>query len=914
MTPFLKIIADRIIEKHGSDLRDVTVVVPGKRAGLFLEKYLFEKLKKAFFVPKVVVLPEFFQSLVKVETAGKVELSLLLYEAHLQCAGSNAEPFESFHRWAASALDDFNDIEQSLVQPLTLFKDLRSIKEIENWSFNEEPLRPAQLKYLAFWNSLGDLYQKFNELQEQSGRWSYARLVRHAAEKRLTSPAKHTWFVGLASLTAAEKKVVDHHVAQNLATCLWDVDAYYINNIYHEAGSYFRKWPRKNELIDGNGFLEIPKKIIHGQSNSMYGEIHACISEIQKLSAEELNRSVVVVTDDKLIEPLLFNMPALPTKVNVALGLTVKHSNIGKAIQRIIGMHTGYIKSKGIYHAVFMGVLAEPSIGPYAGDLEKILAELSAKRIVHVDDQRLKDLSLNHDGIRELMFLFSSENQDPKVLLRHLSELCLNVQDNDEAELERESARTLIGLFGQCIGWMEKHNYLNTIAALRVLFSQVLSRESIHFTGEPLDGLQILGMVETRAVDFDNVFVVGANDDVFPGTMNYNSLIPYDVRLLYQMPMPSDKEVMYAYTFYRMISRSSRVWMFSSLLSSDFKVSEKCRYIPQLESELSAFNPISSITTERFAFDSQLPLPEPDAMPADDYARARMATLFESGLSPSALNTYINCPLDFYYKYILGLGEKDQVEEQIDSATFGSIVHHVLEIFYQKFIGSAPTKADFDELRKGLSEELDKAIVLNFGSAEDLRGMNFLARTIAEQMLLKIIQHEENEIDQREKEGLALQVVSIEDTLKAEVPLPQGHPISKLVLRGKTDRIDVTAGVVRIVDYKTGKVESKDVTIAKPIEAYTKGKHGKLLQLLAYIYLQRAQGTPLPNIRAALYSLKNFGEGYQYLNDKVNTEISEEQMKEFEDILIGLTTKMYNSTLFEHNEDADFCEYCNSKG
>ncbi|MCC6600746.1 MAG: PD-(D/E)XK nuclease family protein, partial [Crocinitomicaceae bacterium] len=415
------------------------------------------------------------------------------------------------------------------------------------------------------------------------------------------------------------------------------------------------------------------------------------------------------------------------------------------------------------------------------------------------------------------------------------------------------------------------------------------------------------GMVETRAIDFKNVFIVGANEDIFPGNLHSASLIPADIKRIYHLPDASQKESMYAHTFYRLLQRAEKVNLYYSSITSDFKGTEQSRFITQIELELSKMNPRISFRKHRVHIPDREKSNMHPGIENNEWSKNRLDKLFASGISPSAINCYNKCPMDFFYRYIIGIGEKEEMENHIDVSTFGSVVHHVLEKFFGKYIGNFPEEKELEDFKNHLQSYMDEAWEEHYSSARMDKGYNFLAATVAKEMLYKTINNEIEAQRSLKEQGKNIKIIAIEQPLKREVEGRKYGWDKPVSLRGKADRIDEVAGIIRILDYKTGKTEKKDVTW-KNDDIFTYEK-SKLLQLIAYVYMYCNEGQKPENVIAAIYSLKNFSEGLMIL-DPGSEPITEEKLFVFEEGLINWIKKVYDSPFFAHNPVSTYCEYC----
>ncbi len=917
MNGFLKDIARQIVEKHGTDLRGIAIVLPGKRAGLFLKKELYQHVGTSFFSPQIWTLPDLIKTLANAPTLSQTEQLLMLYKSYISILSDAHDNFETFSTWAPQALQDFGDVEQSLVQPDSLFRDLRDIKEIENWSFNQSPLSSSQNEYLHFWNRLGPLYSAFQEAQQQKGKYSYARLChilsKDVALRKIPQEISHLWICGLSGLSIAEKKIIDQLKEAKMATLRWDADRYYLENKQHEAGEFLRKLTSANDRITGNFFEELPKSIHVYQSSTGYGQALVAAELIEAIPINEIEDTAIIISDSSLLLPILQNLPDKGHAVNIALGLSLKNTPVMNLIRSlaILEHHRISKQDKGIYYRFLLKVIEQPALKSLMGSSARQIRKTIAKnRWIYFQTKHIELLLEDFPELNFLRSFLTKSFDDYNEWLDELStmlEVFLNQETTDT--FDSECLIRMQELLFEMKLILQELPELNQIRSLQVILQHLISKENITFKGEPLEGLQVLNMVETRALDFSNIIFVGANEDQFPGNLMDQSLIPFDLRAYYKLPLVFDKEISYGYTFYRAIQRARKVSFVTSAITSDFKGSEQSRYITQLELELCQMYPqnkIEHIRVESFK----------DTHPAsirainDSFSKERLQQMISSGLSPSAINKYIQCPLDFYYRYILQLGEEEGIDEGIDHALFGSVVHETLEVFFTPFISSFPTIEELEEFRNHAEDYL-LLVFKKYFNGEDLQfGENKLQVSLALQMLHQIIAFEIDALKKRKANNESLKIIALEENLKSEIPTEASGLPFPIVLRGKTDRIDLLNDTLRILDYKTGRVKENELSVfnAKTGQMNT---NGKVIQLLMYMHMASKHSLGDRTIRPAIFSMKNYKSGWMELDLGDNDLSQSEVLSFFEKKISDIVRDMLECTSFEHKSGSLYCEYCN---
>jgi ATP-dependent helicase/nuclease subunit B len=913
MSKFLQTVAKKLNAAHQGDFRDVVVVVPARRSMLFLQKYLSAEVGKTYWMPNTFIFPQFIEWMASRSIVSGAEALMDLYVCYRQTVSQPAT-FDIFSTWAATALKDFGDIDGSLANSKQVFSNLQSVREIDSWSFNSEELTSAQKQFISFWDELGKLYEAYSYYQSETERWSYNMLIRWLLEQGSFMEervrGKKVYFIGIASFSPAEMTLIEKVKSFSEVEILWDIDAYYIEDTMQEAGYFARKArERFGALSQASRSLTDSKTVIQVyETTTAIGQCYGAAELLSKMSAQELEQTCVVLADEKLAEPLLSSITREDVAINLAIGVPLNTTTIAQWIGTTLHIRQKLLQeNRGIYHKDFVEWLhLSVAVGVTSENVLHTKQVLIEQLWIYIQHDQLKSQIQAESRLAQLIgLLFEAKNDDVISNMRHHATVAAN--EAEQNSMERYTTRSMAALLDRLSVLLKRFDFLNEASTLHVLWNQLLSGEVLQYEGEPVNGLQILGLRETRALDFDTIILLGANEETLPGNVVQQSFIPFELRGYYKLPMPHEQEYMVAYMFYRLLQSPSSVHVFYSTISSDFKGTEQSRYITQIENELTNHNP--QITVQRY----QLKLADAayehssQSVKATPYVHQVLDRLFEKGISPSAINKFNACPLDFYYRYILGLGEEETIEEQMSAATFGSIVHHVLEKFFEAFKGAYPSVEDFEQLKSTLDERLNEAFEEIYATHTTGFGYNYLASKVAKDMLERFIGYELKLAKEREAIGVKPAIVDIEMSLRKEVPIQQYDWSKPVAIRGLVDRLETIAGQVRILDYKTGKVKDTDVRLNKPIADIMKSdKHGKLLQLLCYIYMYSKDGREPENMTAGFYSFVAHKNGFMMFEDKMTVE----KLHEFEQAFMDWVKQVYATEVFEHNPDSKFCEYC----
>jgi len=911
---FLQESAELIVERHGKHLEDVCIVVPGKRAGVYLRKELARILATPFIAPRIFTLPAFLEWGSGEILNSKTALLFQLYAAY-ESVTPQPESFHSFLKWGTTILDDFQDLDHTLTDPVAFFRELKNIRDIEHWSFSIEPLSPSQQSYSVFWDSLGPLYHAFHD-RFIGGERSYASLARSLAlgevslDVRLNST--FTWFVGLSSLTPAEERIVDALRESKKAVCLWDSDSWYIENEMHEAGAFFRKRLEKEDFKIPNHLAEGNLQLRIHQCTTSFGQVWAAHNRLAAMTKEQLERSVVVVTDDSLVHTLLRGLPELPCTVNVAMGMPLRNDPLFRLIHDLLLYHRQLSResSHGVYHIHFMRLLSSPLWEILTGESSQKCRDWITKGIkIYLRPTDITEFNVAFPGASSFSISWLTAPLSASQFVGEAITLINFIFDQSAKNpLQREVAHKLHKILQDVQAYVQTHSFLRDIASLNAVFQQLIGSETIAYGGEPLAGMQVLSMVETRAIDFDHVIVIGANEDQLPGGGHYQSLIPFDLRQFHGLPLPSDRDSTYSYTFYRLIQRASQVDLYFASIIADLKGSEQSRYITQLELELPKLAPRAHITRDRIVSPSPQKAAHHNAFPQTEFSRTRLLEWMKSGISPSAIGAYLRCPLDFYYKYILGIRELEELEEQMSEATFGDTVHQVMERFLSEFVGGFPETTDWQQFRESVDTRIGNVLTEKHPGHQHEFGFNRIQLEIMRDMILRLIDFEIEEHKNLIDRGAIHRIHSVEEVLSAELPASSYNWPVEIRMRGKADRVDEIDDHVRIIDYKTGSVKSSNVSAGKsPDEWFTENKE-KLIQILSYAYMYCSAGHDPARTDAALLSLRAVSEGYHSMEALKSAFPDWKNL--FEEQLVLFLKSIYDSDQFEHNSNSRYCEFC----
>ena len=955
MPPFLHKTAQYLHDTYRDSLSEVAVILPNRRAGLFLRKYLAGMLTNTSWAPVVFSIEDFIASLSGLKEAELIHCLVELYEVHREVEGEKAQSFDEFLNWGTQLLSDFNELDRYLADPEALFNYLDEVRIMTVWNPDNQPLTEFQQNYLKFYHSLLTYYTGLKARLLNKGQ-AYQGLIFRLGWKRLQQeeveiPRKRLIFAGFNALTTAEEKIIDFLVQRGDAELIWDADSYYVDDPKQEAGSFLRnwnrKWPDSAERWKFDDFKQDAKAIEVIGVPDVIGQVKLCGELLQQLSAEEIldERTAIVLPDERLLLPLLNSIPDEITDLNITMGLPLSQTPLADLLDRVLQMHSSAVRmnrrkaSGKFYYRDALKVLRHPYINRLAlASLEgnqfafqELVEKIKSGSLVFV---RRQDLVAEATGIfganldfLDLMFTPWESLPDAVKGLQLLVEGLVSAlsqetpeESSDAADtprVELEYAYAISRILHQLLQIVTEAKDYFTWDTLSKFLKQMLDATSLPFYGEPLKGVQIMGMLETRTLDFDRVILLSCNEGILPSGRTVQSFITYDVRRDFSLPLYSQKEAVYAYHFYRLLQRTKKAWLLYNTEPDQLGGGEVSRYVKQIQVELERYNP-KIIIKEDFL---STPLTIGEGYPAitiDKSGEIYDALIKKSsrGFAPTALNAYRSCSLRFYFSEIAGLKEPEEVEDTIDPRTLGSAVHDALMNLYLPFKGRVLTKENLKSMEPLIDGRIDEAFRKKFKGEGINTGKNMLLVEVARIMVRSFIRGEIEAVNKLTEKGETMTIVMLEQHMAKTLWISANGEDLEVRIKGFVDRVDRIGGTTRVIDYKTGSVNKKDVVVPAWEELITNPQLDKGFQLLTYAYLLAGDRSKTV-MQAGILSLKQQKQGLVAVSiqdeesGKKSEFINDQEIHEMEEVLRTILTDIYNPAIsFQQTNDPNICEYC----
>ena len=915
---FLDKIAQVIIRDYSDNLSNTVVILPNKRAKIFLIEALKNQIQNNIICPKIISIEDFIQEISAIRSIDSIELVFEFYEVYLKLTDvKSQQSFDLFANWAKMLLQDFNEIDRYLLDSNHVLSYLKDIEDIKKWGIEVENKTKLLENYIDFWKLLPNYYQTLYSHLLKKGIGYQGLIYREAVHKisAFSKSVPDTKYIiaGFNALNAAEEKIVQSLLASNQAKIYWDIDQAFLNDPYHDAGLFIRRFKEKWSHYKSNPFewiaddflkdkkniniIGTPKSI--GQAKIAGGIIDDLIANDPTISLEKV---AIVLGDENMLIPLLYSLPSSVKSLNITMGFSSKNNPAQILISKLFKMHTAAMSRNGknyvFYYKDVLGILTHPLIEPYSNTnaLVKTIIEFNYTFITH---QKIMELNPNPSDL--FLLLFGKWENGSLYALEGISQLLQIIKgnlsnNNEEEKITKAFVFSIFKVINKLISYYTKYDHINTIETLYAIYKQVIDLAEVSFEGEPLKGLQIMGVLESRVLDFETVIITSLNEGKLPAGKSQNSFIPYDVKRELELPTFKEKDAIYTYHFYHLLQRAKNVYLLYNTESDGMDAGEKSRFITQLQVEYKDKD-VHNINPSIYNAVVPEKANQPMVIPKSESVMVRLKEIAESGFSPTAITSYIRNPIQFYYDKILSIGGVDEVEENIAVKTLGIIIHETLEALYLPFIGKFISESDILNCIKQIDSEVLNQFKNVYKEGEIKKGKNLLTFEVVKRNVYNFLKVELDSI----VSGDSVKIITLEQRFERTFEHPSlPYPVK---IGGSVDRIELRNGVLRIIDYKTGKVDKGTVTLSTWTDLTKDIVNEKIIQILAYAFACEELAIDQP-MEAGIISFKNLKSGFLPFTFKegkeLNTIISKETIDQYlEQITILLVEILDENIPFE---------------
>ena len=922
--------------------------MPNRRAGLFFKKHYARLAAKTTWLPEIYSLEDFIVRLSGLTLVDNMTLLVEMYEAYSKIAKGKADDFETFLGRAPMIYSDFNEADLYLADARQLFTYLKDAKNISSWNPATGKLTESQGKYIDFYTSLYPLYDALSGKLLGEKKAYQGLIYRTVAESMDAIISKLQWskviFAGFNALTASEEKIIGALHEAGKADLLWDADRYYTENTTQEAGKFIRKY--KDLFKEARGFtdtencfledlkeieiISVPKNI--GQVK-VTGQILESIPDL----IQHPEKTAVVLADESLLMPLVISLPGNISDFNVTMGYPIKYTPVYNLADGYFNIHLNADRFSKLKPGEKEGVVTPENSRFYFRDLIKIINNpivycllnksgdtflqlkdilTKSNRIFYRKDQIL-ELIEDEKGKELFSLLLNNipEESDAILILDKITDLYTNLKTDDETaqfnQFEIYHSVELRKILKKLHDLCNLYPGISQKKIIYKLFRQVADSTTIPFTGEPLKGIQVMGLLETRLLDFENIIILSLNDEIIPSGRKINSFIPLDIKKLFGLPVYTDRDAIFAYHFYRLLQRSKKVFLLYNSEPGNFGSGDKSRFINQIINELPAYNSKIKITSKVLTPLVNINLKESDTeIPKTAEVIACLHELAAKSFSPSSLNLYRTCPLKYYLARIAHIEEPEELSETIDAATLGNIIHETLSDLYHPYLNRPLQAEDLNSMLKLADALADEKISSNYKDGDVDSGKNMLMSRIAKLYVKRFLNSEKNSIAELGEKNLSLEVLYLEQDFNTDVSFKNNLSIEKINLYGRIDRIDRFGDIIRLVDYKTGLIKPGDLKITDWHTLQADVKYSVPFQLMTYSYLFD-QKTQSGKLQAGVISFRNLSRGFAHLTCLGDDFISRNHIKDFSSLLEQILTDIFDTSRpFIQTTTKDNCNYC----
>lgn len=913
MSSFLHLLAADLIRKY-PNFEDITIIFPNKRAGLFLAEEISRLIERPTWMPKIITLSDFIQEHTGFQKADDLILTIKLYKTYRHITG-NQEKFEDFYFWGNMLLNDFDDVDKYLINAKALFSNLTALKELEDnfshlsaeqieaikkfWSsFNSGNYSKEQQEFLKIWDKLFLLYSTFRKsLATEKIAYEGMALrcfLEHIEEINLTGPIL---FAGFNALNQCEKQIFTHFQNSRQAFFYWDHDIYYSANEYHEAGKYIREnmklFPNELGKEYFNNFKHNGKKIEFISVPSSVGQAKLIPELTKEVTPEEYTRTAIVLCDERMLLPVMHSIPDQIQKINITMGYPAQNTSVASLIH-LLGELQKYLKNgkngNYYYYKPVIALLNHKLIKDSCpGEIDKITDYINQKNIVYVAGKYLRFNPITQE-------IFSADHQKTIDYILHILQLLSHSFEEEEEKIHPIEKEFIFNIYTQL------QSLQNTFAEEGIepddklylqIINKIIQSVTIPFSGEPLEGLQLMGLMETRMLDFKKLIILSANESIIPKNATIPSFIPYNLRFGFRLPTPEHQDALFAYYFYRLLQRAEDIHILYTTSVKGINSGEMSRYLYQIKYE-------SGLPVKENNFQNHISVSDHPLIEIKKTQRVlnKLAMTGESEthcLSPSALNTYIDCPLKFYFRYIADIREKEEITEELDHRLLGNIFHESAESLYSTVANKTITPEILDSFihNQALLDEHIKHSYLNFYDHQVSQlidsGSNELILTIIRKYLIQMFRYD--------RQFTPFRLISMEKKYCFPIRIGTAESAKTVHIGGVIDRIDETGTALRIIDYKTG----TDTTTFKNIESVFDGsnltRNKAAFQTLLYCLMAGHDKPHTKPLQPGIYSTKLlFDPNYNHLLkcDKDLITNFDRYKEEFEVLLKQLLEQIYS--------------------
>jgi hypothetical protein len=909
MKTFLDEIAEEIINSK-YPFESVKIVVPSRRASLFLKNALARQIQKPAFAPEIVSIENFVEELSGLKKAAPVDLIFEFYAAYQEVSDEKQrDSFDQFLGWASVILSDFNEMDAHLVDVKTFFDFQFSLQEMTQWAQNEVQSNLIQ-NHLEFWRLMPALYECFSQRLQQKQQATLGLIFREAVanlEFYLNQTNKFHYFVGFNALNESEAQIIQEFISRNKGKACWDIDQHFYKDKVHAAGKFIRKYHRdwKSLRAQPTSFQKNytqPKNIeLIGVSKNVAQAKYAAQLAAQLATDYPQEKTAVVLGNETLLTPALSAIDDTALTWNVTMGYPFKETPTADFFELFFQLHLN-TKKGSFFYKNFKSLLSAPwclsLLQSQDLNIENYLKEIEAKNLFRFSQNKLYTL----DNIQAINHCFFAPVDSIASFLLRLIRICdfyidfLEQTNETDAALHLAYFQKFKALFNQLEAMHQKHTFIENLPLLLLVFRTLVKGEKIDFLGEPLEGIQFMGLLETRLLDFDNLIITNLNEGILPSGKKNTSFLPFDLKKKFNLPTFLENDAIYTYHFYRLLQRAKRVYLLYNTQSDGLNSGEMSRFLYQLKFQQQTAHQIQE---KQLVFNYKTPSSFDFYIQKTENIQKRLRAIAEKGFSPSSLSLYMRNPLEFYYQRVLKIREKTTMESTINPMDKGNLVHEVVEQLYLPYLNKTLTAADFKQMKGRLLPLMEERYQAIYHGTHQKTGRNHIIFEVLKKSILDFLAMEENSV----REGNQIKILHLEHRFEESVQLPGFDFPVKLI--GVVDRIDRYNDTLRIIDYKTGMIQPKQLKLTHWDVFDEQTDFAYLFQILLYSYVQKPLLSKHQKSAAGIISFRNLPQYFMSFSHGNNQDqaLNPENLDRFEITLFKIIREIFDPKVNFKNKD-----------
>lgn len=875
------------------DLQTTFFIIPNKRSKALLKNNIIDLINKPTIAPIILSIDDFTEQVSGLKESSRTNQIFNLFESYLKISDQNdIQSYSKFRSWANTLINDTNDIEMSLSSTDEVFNYLYELQKLNMINDDE--------KNIGLWKLLPKIIKRFKSLQLEAGSVNKGQIHLLAKENISDFSNAHSdysfIFVGLNSLSKSEEYIINYLLENNRVKVFWDYDHEYLNNPLHQAGHFFRKykktWPyyTDNSFLLGENFSKERKDFLVYETAKNVAQVKTVNRILRDIySGENNSKTAVILPRSELLIPMLNSIPSVVDDINVSMTIPLLDLPFSELSLRILNMYVN-LRKKGFFYKDVQNVLSDPKLiivmDAKSSSIKGFLDSITEKNLIYVSIDKFKN-EFKGSKIIDLVFRSTKEN-----IFKNIETLFETIKNKENNSLAIDQFNSIKQVLLIIKNFLEKQKFKMEYKDLRDFYIDMLKNQSLSLVGDINSKVQIMGLLESRGVDFDNVIICSVNEGVLPKD-NFNStFLPFDVRKKFDLPTIEDADARTAYDFYRLTHRSKKVHLIYNSNPDGLDSGEKSRYIYQLEFQKKSNYKISNISSyfplnfEKTKQEEHIKSPE---------TVNRLNEISKKGFTPSALKDYVEDKIRFYDKYILQIKDSESVIERAEHRGVGNIFHNTMEALYKDQEKKTLTIKSLNQILNKAEETLTQKFIEEYG-----KDYNYGKNIIAFQTILKNVKELINSDISKVEKGTKIKVLIIEELLTVNFKTTNSE--IKFALKGKMDRVQEEDGVLHVLDYKTGNVEPNKLTFTDN-EDIIQNKKTNIIQLACYnLIVSSILNTNNP-FKSGIISFKHINQGTLWMKEKISFKerkdvFNEEDLINFENLVYEIVEDIHdvNST------------------